>query len=166
MPRRNLVNDIRDLAGEAVLVYQSGVLFPGPQSNQRFIRNNRPPRRQINGIFNCYLDIFMQTKHDAVIRSYALSRGLKHRHLAGTQINHPRGTQPAAILGNGGYYHLRGQQVANVVRPFLTNIAADMEQQTSYDPEVQSVMQADNHYYDINYCYNHTTILILFHCYP
>ena len=131
--------------------------------------------------FHPYLELTMQSKHDAVVRGYCQQVGVTHRPQKGSQCNHNHATGDQAFAG---YYNLRAQVAAEVVKaqmegrwinqpqgartPVFTRVTPGAlgSTQSRVDASVQNTVQRDNHQYDISYWYDGPDIYVLFHCYP
>jgi len=143
-----------------------------------------PPGARAGGnmrTFHPYLELTMQSKHDAVIRGYCNQVAVVGRRADGTQCNHNFATAPLAFAG---YYNLRAQVAAEVVKTQMEGRWAGQAQgprtpvftrptpgalgstRARVDASVQNTVQRDNHQYDISYWYDGPDIYVLFHCYP
>lgn len=131
-------------------------------------------RQQISRAFHAYLELGMQSKHDAVIRGYLQQQQLGQyvRKADGTQVNYA--VAPTAEGAINAFYLPRATTAANIVKDRL--IARWAQQQLPNTSvftlgqqmimAIQGQVQQDHYRYDISYFYDVRDVYLSFHCYP
>ena len=128
-------------------------------------------RTTLNRNFRVYLEVAMQAKHDANMRSYCDGAGIAKRSMAGTQVPNSGANGAAALQG---FYKTKSTVAATVARDQMqTKWAAQgpngplvFTPGTRVDASVQRVLQADGFRYEVSYWYDVQDIYVLYHCYP
>jgi hypothetical protein len=159
--------EIFNMHQAAHLCGQFPLQFPNPQGGAG-------ARAQITRNFHVYLEIGMQSKHDALMRGYCNQIHVVSRREDGTQVKHAAGATAGTVLQAGGFYAQKAGIAANIIK---TQMAARWQQvqvpgQSVFTPGhrvdagVQSQIQTDRYRYEISYWYDGQDIYVLFHCYP
>lgn len=132
-------------------------------------------RAQLARNFHVYLEVGMQSKHDAVMQAYCKQINVEPRRPDGTQVDHPKGTTAQTILAPAGFYGVKARVAAEVARNHMLKVwqqQSPLSQQPAFKPEtridagVQKQLQSDLYRYEVSYWYGGPDVYVLFHCYP
>jgi hypothetical protein len=141
--------------------------FPLPFNNPKATAANRT---QLTRNFLVYLEVAMQSKHDANMRAYCNTVNVAPRRADGTQVKSGAdGPQALAV-----FYVIKSRTAAEVTRDQMVqkwqsqgNTETDVfTPGVRVDASIQKKVQTDNFQYEISYWYDNQDIYVLHHCYP
>lgn len=128
-------------------------------------------RITLSRVFRVYLEVAMQAKHDANMRSYCDGMGIAKRNRDGSQVSNSGATGAAALQT---FYRTKSTIAATIARDGMqtkwgaqgANGAPVFTPGTRVDASVQRMLQTDGFRYEVSYWYDVQDIYVLYHCYP
>jgi hypothetical protein len=129
------------------------------------------PRAQLTRNFHVYLELTMQSKHDANMRAYCQTVQVEGRRQDGNQVPNSGANGPAALAI---FYVTKSQKAAEVTRDLMmkkwklqkAGAPNVYTPGVRVDASIQKDVQSDNYQYEISFWYDNQDIYVLYHCYP